>query len=191
MNSVDKATETQLKNIQTRTGKSLDELSTLIQKSGLRKHGEIRDLLKHDLSLGFGDANSLAHFFLKAEQQHTVQASEATSDDPINALYAGTKADLRPIYDELMAAVATFGPFEIVPKKGYVSLRRRKQFAMIGPATKTRVEVGLNMKELITTSRLIEQPAGGMCHYKVNVTESKDVDQELLDWIKQAYESAG
>ncbi len=191
MNSVDKAIETQLNNIQARTGKSLDELSTLIQTSGLRKHGEIRDLLKSDLGLGYGDANTLAHYFLKSDQQRTAQAPEATSDELVNALYAGAKAGLRPIHDELMAAIATFGPCEIAPKKAYVSLRRKKQFAMIGPATKTRVEVGLNTTGLMATTRLIEMPAGGMCQYKVNVTEVKDVDQELLDWIKQAYESAG
>ena len=51
MNTVDKATETQLKNIQTRTGKTLDELYALIRESGLTKHGEIRELLQRDLAL--------------------------------------------------------------------------------------------------------------------------------------------
>lgn len=109
----------------------------------------------------------------------------------MNALYAGAKGDLLPIHEKLMAAIAKLGPFEIAPKKGYVSLRRKKQFAMIGPATKTRVEVGLNMKGVRATGRLIEMPAGGMCQYKVNLTEVKEVDQELMDWIKKAYESAG
>ncbi len=66
----------------------------------------------------------------------------------IAAIYSGPKADLRPIHDRLLAAIAKFGPFEIAPKKDYVSLRRKKQFAMIGPATKTRVEVGINVKGL-------------------------------------------
>ncbi len=34
-------------------------------------------------------------------------------------------------------------------------------------------------------------PPGGMCQYKVNLTDAKEVDKELIDWIKQAYESAG
>ena len=41
---VDKAIETQLKNIQAKTGKTLEQLATLLRKSGLTKHGELRDM---------------------------------------------------------------------------------------------------------------------------------------------------
>ena len=90
-----------------------------------------------------------------------------------------------------MTAIQDFGPFEIAPKKSYVSLRRKKQFATIGPPAKTRIEVGLNMKGVAATSRLNALPPGGMCQYKVNVTSSEEVDKELIAWIKQAYDSAG
>jgi hypothetical protein len=70
-------------------------------------------------------------------------------------------------------------------------LRRKKQFAMIGPATNTRVEVGLNMKGVDATARLAEMPSGGMCNYKVKVTDVAEVDVELIAWITHAYESAG
>jgi hypothetical protein len=90
-----------------------------------------------------------------------------------------------------MAAVGQFGDFEIAPKKEYVSLRRAKQFAMVGPATQTRVEVGLNMKGVEPTDRLMAMPAGGMCQYKVNLTTAAEVDQELIGWIRRAYDAAG
>ena len=191
MNSVDKAIETQLNNIQTRTGKTRDELFALIRESGLTRHGEIRELLQRDLGLGYGDANALANAFLKPAGQGVAQAAEATTDASADTLYAGAKAELRPIHEQIMAGIATLGPFEIAPKKGYVSLRRKKQFAMIGPGTKMRVEVGLNMKGAQATARLIELPAGGMCQYKVYLAEVTEVDAELMAWIKQAYESAG
>jgi hypothetical protein len=157
----------------------------------LTKHGEIRDLLKRDLSMGYGDANALAGAFLKSDGQGAALAGGATSDDIVGTLYAGAKADLRPIHDKLMAAIDELGPFEIAPKKGYVSLRRTKQFATVGPPTKTRVDVGLNMKGIQATERLTELPAGGMCQYRVSLTEAKEVDRELMAWIRQAYESAG
>jgi hypothetical protein len=185
MSSVDQAYETQLKNIQAKTGKTLDQLYALIRKSGLTKHGEIREMLKRDLGLGHGDANTLANFYLKAT------AGPASSGDALTEIYSGPKAELRPIHDRLMDAINKFGPCEIAPKKTYVSLRRKKQFAMIGPATKTRVEVGINLKGLTPTERLIELPAGGMCQYKVNVTTAAEVDKELIAWIKQAYDNAG
>ena len=96
-----------------------------------------------------------------------------------------------PIHEALMKAISGFGEFEIAPKKGYLSLRRKKQFAMIGPGTKTRVDVGLNMKGVPATERLLELPPGGMCQYKVNVAEAREVDAELIGWIRQAYDSAG
>ncbi len=190
MNALDKAYETQLKNIQTKTGKTLDEMSALMQNSGLSKHGEIRDLFKRDLGLGHGDANALAHFVLKSAGPWTAEASAATPNSVLDEIYSGAKAALRPIHDKLMAAIDDFGDFEIASKKGYVSLRRKKQFAMIGPATAGRVEVGINMKGVTASERLVEQPTGSMCNYKVKVTAADEVDDQLLGWIKQAFEGA-
>ena len=189
MSSVDKAIETQLKNIQTRTGKTIDQLYATIRKSGLAKHGEIRDMLKRDLGMGHGDANTIVHTFLKAESGATDQP--ASSDDTLDQIYVGPKAALRPIHEKLMESITKFGEFEVAPKKAYISLRRKKQFAMIGPATNTRVEVGLNMKGVKGTERLTELPAGQMCQYKVKLTDASEVDKELIAWIRQAYDSAG
>ena len=58
---MDKALATQLANIEKRTGKSLDALAKIVKASGLSKHGEIRDMLKRDLGMGHGDANTLVH----------------------------------------------------------------------------------------------------------------------------------
>ena len=191
MSTVQQAYATQLKNIQSKTGKTLAELGQIVQSSGLTKHGEIRDMLKRELGLGHGDASTLVHVLVNPDGERAAQAKGATTDEVIDELYAGPKAELRPIHDKLMEALYDFGDFEIAPKKGYVSLRRKKQFAMIGPATKTRVEVGLNMKGVSPTERLAELPAGGMCNYKVKLSDPTEVDEELLSWIKHAYEHAG
>jgi hypothetical protein len=85
-----------------------------------------------------------------------------------------------------MSEIVGFGEFETLPKKGYVSLRRKKQFAMIGPASATRVDVGLNMKGMPATERLLADKPGGMCQYKVKVGAPAEVDAELIGWIKLA-----
>ena len=187
MDDVKKALQTQLQNIQKKTGKPLPELTALVKKSGLTKHSEIRDMLKTSLDLGYGDANSLAHF---AREAIAGTKSDTSIDDFLANIYSGPKATLRSVHEKLMAAIEKFGEFEIAPKKNYVSLRRKKQFAMVGPATNTRIEVGLNMKGLKPTTRLIAMPSG-MCQYKVRLTDVKEVDKELLGWIKKAYDSAG
>ena len=148
-------------------------------------------MLMRGLGLGHGDANALVHYVLQSDGERAAKAKGATTDDVVSELYSGAKASLRPIHDRLMAEIDRFGPFEIAPKKGYLSLRRKKQFAMIGPATNTRIEVGLNMKGVAATARLIELPAGGMCNYKIKVTDINEVDDELSAWIRQAYDSSG
>lgn len=191
---MDKAVHTQLANIEKRTGKSLEELGTIIKGSGLTRHGEIRDMLKRDLGMGHGDANTLVHVVLQSDGASAAAAAGKSTDEVLDEIYMGPKAALRPIHDAFMARVSAFGDFEIAPKKGYVSLRRKKQFAMIGPATNTRVEVGLNLKDApasaASSSRLEAQKPGGMCQYKVKLTVATEVNDELVSWVRQAYDGA-
>jgi hypothetical protein len=190
MSSLDQARETQLKNIQAKTGKTLAQLRAHIAKSGLAKHGEIRAMLMKDFGLGYGDANSLVHFAKESDGQSAAAAQGASPGDVVDEIYTGAKAPLRPVHDKVMAAVEKLGAFEIAPKKGYLSLRRKKQFAMVGPGAKGRLEVGLNMKGVPATARLLAQPPGGMCQYKVFLTTPAEVDAELRAWLKQAYAAA-
>jgi len=189
--NIDKAIESQLRNIEKRTGKTLAELERIVRASGLTKHGELRARMMSELGLGHGDANTLVHVVLKSSGDAQAAAAAAGGEDILDTIYAGAKAALRPIHEQVMAAIAPFGPFEIAPKKSYLSLRRKKQFAMVGPTTNTRVEVGLNMKGVPGTERLLELPAGGMCSYKVKLTDPGDVDAELVAWIRKAYDAAG
>ena len=187
---MDKALQTQLANIEKRTGKSLDALTKIVKKSGLSKHGEIRDMLKRDLGMGHGDANTLVHHVLQSDGASAAAAAGKDADAVLDGIYSGPKAALRPIHDCLMSAIATFGSFEIAPKKGYVSLRGRKQFAMIGPATRSEVEVGLNLKDAGAAARLTAVPPGGMCQYKVRLSDPAEVDAELVAWLRRAYDAA-
>jgi hypothetical protein len=191
--AVAKALATQLTNIEKRSGKSLAELAGIVRASGLSKHGEIRDMLKRDLGMGHGDANTLTHHVLKAEAGSAAggEKESATDDDVVSNLYSGAKAQLRPIHEKLMAEIEKFGEFEISPKKTYLSLRRKKQFAMIGPATKTQVEVGINTKGLDATDRLVEMPPNSMCNYKVRLGSEAEVDSSLISWLKRAFDGAG
>jgi hypothetical protein len=189
---MDKALDTQLTNIQKRSGKTLDELIGLVRKSGLTKHGQAVAFLKDTLGMGHGDANTIVHLTFKSAQafaEPTARPADSADAD-LERIYAGPKAALRPIHDAAMKRVEVFGPFDIAPKKTYLSLRRKKQFAMVGPATNTRVEVGLNMKGAKSTPRLEALPPGGMCQYKVRLSDAAEVDDELVNWIRRAYDES-
>ena len=179
------AVASQLRNIEGKTGKTFAQLCKLIADSGLTKVGEQRAMLMEKLGLGYGDANMLA---LRVKQAALPAAENA---DPLDAIYAGPKAPLRMIHERLQAAISKFGPFEVAPKKAYVSLRRKKQFATLGPATKDQIELGLNAKSLPASSRLKALPPGGMCQYSVRLSKLGEVDSELLGWVRAAYDAAG
>ena len=179
------AVATQLRNIEKKTGRTFAELCRLIADSGLSKVSEQRSLLMETLGLGYGDANMLAL------QAKAIAAPPPADDDPLAALYAGAKAPLRALHERLTAAIATFGPHEQAPKKAYVSLRRKKQFAMIGPAAKGTIELGLNAKALPPSPRLKALPPGGMCQYTVRIPSADEIDAELMGWMRAAYDAAG
>ena len=187
MSSVDKALETQLNNIQTKTGKSMKELAKIVKDSGLEKHGQVRDFIREKFPvLGYGDANMVASLALKGDDEK----EETSLKEIVDGYYENKSEVQRQIHDKAMKMINKLGEFEIAPKKTYLSLRRKRQFAMLGPASKGRVELGLNMKDIPGTDRLLEQPAGGMCQYKVFMEDPSEVDDELMGWVKQAYDTS-
>ena len=185
--SLDKATQTQLANIEKNTGKKLSDWIAIVNKSGLAKHGELVNFLKEKHGFTHGNANVVVHF---AKQSHAGAAEN--SDDLITDQYKG-KENLRPWYDKIMTEINKFGnDVEIAPKKAYVSLRRKKQFALIQPSTKERLDIGLNIKG-VAVSGMVEDGKkwNAMCTHRIRVEDEKTISKELISWIKQAYEQAG
>ena len=189
MNKVEQAATTQLANIEKRTGKSLAELVKIIDDSGLTKHLETVRMLKETLKLGHGDANALVHYSKKqkAAGDPSKPVTPPTIDEIVSEIYTGEKAKLRKIHDKLMGEIHKLGEFEIAPKKGYLSLRRSRQFAMIGPSNNTTIDVGLNMRGIAASMRLETMPERSMCQFRVRITKISEVDPELMGWIRRAY----
>ena len=190
MDALQKARETQLRNIESKTGKNLDEIRQIIQASGLKKHGEIRSMLMQELGLGHGDANSLVHYALETDGQTAAETKGLSDDAVLDGIYLGKKAGLRPLHDAIMEVINGLGEFEIAPKKGYISLRRKKQFAMVGPATNDAIEIGINTKENLPTDRLKAQPPNSMCQYKLRINQASELDGDVKNWLKMAFDGA-
>lgn len=186
--SPDAALQSMIDNLAARTGKSLADWVKLVRKAGLAKHGEIVKMLKADHAMGHGYANLVAHQALGSD---SVSAARAGTD-LLAAQYAGPKAGLRPIYDLLVKKVEAFGKdVELSPKNAYVSLRRSRQFGLIQPSTATRVDVGLNLKGVAPKGRLEASGSfNSMCTHRVRLEDPKQVDSELVGWLRQAYDKA-
>lgn len=181
------AEQSMIDNLHKNTGKTLDEWIAIVKKENFNKHGEILKFLKTEHGFTHGFANLVAH---KAKGSDA--GSVSNTDDLITAQYAG-KDTLRPIYDALIQTIQTFGDdVEFAPKKAYVSVRRKKQFAMLTPATKTRFEIGINLKGLPGEGRLEEiTKANAMCSHVVKVTAIAELGDDITGWLKKAYEDAG
>jgi hypothetical protein len=173
-------------NLAAQTGKSLDEWIGLVRKQGLDKHGEIVALLKSKHSVTHGYANLIAHKALRSDA-----ASADSAPDLIEAQFQGTKAAARPVYEVVLRAVQQFGAdIEVAPKKAYVSLRRSKQFALLQPAP-GRLDVGINLKGTPAAGRLEASGSfNAMVSHRVRVTSVAEVDTELVDWLRAAYDRA-
>jgi len=183
MSSVDEQIANQVANIERSTGRSLADWIDIIRASGLEKHGQQLAMLKAEHGLGHGNANLLAIKFREA-----AAGGAPAADDLIDSQYTGRAAHLRPAYEAVVAAVRDFGDdVELAPKKSYVSLRRRKQFAQVGPAA-GQLEVGLNLPDTPVTGRL--RPASGMATRRVRIDDTAGLDAELLAWLREAYDRA-
>ena len=185
MSSVDEATQTQIRNIEAQTGHSLDELIATGLASGATKHKELQAYFTETYGLTYGNANVVAIF-----ARDRLKGASGEEANFVDAQYEGKKAALRPLYDTLIAAVAAFGDVEIAPKRTYVSLRRKKQFALVQPGP-GRIDVGINLKGVDPNGRLEKSGSfNAMCTHRVRVNGPDDVNDELLGWLRQAYEQA-
>lgn len=163
-----------------KTGKPLEDWVKIVKASGIEKHGEQVTMLKTDHGMGHGHAN----FICQAAKGRL----DADPSDMLEAQYKGKEA-LRPVHDELVKYAASLGKdVEIGIKKTSVALRRSKNFAVIVPATKTRIDLGINLKGEPATGRLLDERPGSMCTHKVRLETVADVDTEVKAWLKHAYE---
>lgn len=179
---MDKALQTMINNMPEKTGKSLHEWISILQTKNFTKHGEAMKFLKGEHGVTHGFANTI----IALSKEETKEASDLVSDQ-----YKG-KESLIPIYEKLISVVSDFGEDVVqTPKKTSVSIIRKRQFALIKPATKTRIDLGLKLKDKPFTERLGNSgPFGTMCTHRVQLSSVDEVNTELIGWLKEAYEKS-
>lgn len=180
---MDKALETMIGNMPEKTGKSLEEWLVILKSQTFVKHSEAVNFLKKEHGVTHGFANTIVHLS-KEDKTKTVD---------LVAVQYEKKQDLKPIYDVLKAYIETLGSdIEFAPKKAYVSVRRKKQFAIIQPSTKTRLDLGLNLKGKEAEGVLENSGSfNAMCSHRIRITTIEDISENVKNWIKEAYEAAG
>ncbi|MEI4508477.1 DUF4287 domain-containing protein [Sphingopyxis sp. CCNWLW253] len=173
--------------LRAKTGKALDEWVAAARATGISGHMALVNHLKSEHGLGHGYANMIVH-----------AANESSSlsqdgDALVAAAFDGARAHWRPLYDRLILLVKGFGDdVELAPKKGYVSLRRKKQFALLQPSTKDRFDIGLALKGDEPAGKL--EAAGSwnaMVSHRVRIAAGENAGDDVAGWLRAAYDRAG
>lgn len=169
-------------NIVEKTGKTLEEWKVYLQGLGFSKHGQIMAHLKDECGISHGYANLIT---LKYREADAASSSEQTL---LAQQYKG-KESLIPIYEKLKQHILAISEsIQVSPKKAAVSFRSKRQFALIQPSTKTRIDLGLKFNNRATEGRLESSgPFGSMCSHRVQITALSQVDDELVALLRDAY----
>jgi predicted transport protein len=176
-----------LDSIKAQTGKTPDDFRKLAANKGLTKHGEIVQWLKEEFELGHGHANAVAAVLLKSETR------KGSTDEKVERLFKGKKEVWRKSYDTLMEKVHKFGDdVSVAPTESYISLLKgKKKFAIVQPSSTDRLDIGIKLKNMNADGRL--EPSGSwnsMVTHRVKVSDAKEINKEVIGWLKQAYEAA-
>lgn len=178
----DKALQTMINNMPEKTGKSLEEWLQILAKEKFEKHSVAVKFLKTEHNVTHGFANTIVTLS---------KAEDTASEDLVYTQYQG-KESLIPIYEMLITIVKKFGDDTVItPKKTSVSIIRKRQFALIKPATKTRIDLGLKLKDIEVQKRLENSgPFGTMCTHRIQLKSIDDIDDEVINWLSLAYEKS-
>jgi predicted transport protein len=179
-----------LDTIKKKTGKGPDDFVELAAEKGLLgptvKAGAVIDWLAADYGLGRGHAMAI-YAILKSKTQ-----PRPAADERIDKQFAGAKAVWSAPYDALLHRIQEFGPdVSTQPTDSYISLvRNGKKFAIVAVASK-RLDLGIKLKGTDAVGRLAEAGSwNSMVTHRVQIADPAELDDELLGWLRDAYDRA-
>ena len=176
-----------LDNIRAKTGKTPDDFRAMAAQKGLTKYSDVMAWLKKDFGLGHGHANAMAQWIVNADQL------KASPDTKLDAHFTGGKAKWRRAYDALAAKISKFGSdVSLSPNQSYINVQRGgKKFAILQPATADRFDIGIKLKGTAPAGRFEAAGAwNAMVTHRVRISDPKQIDAEVLAWLKKAYDAA-
>jgi hypothetical protein len=186
-------TQKWIQGLKAKTGRSLDEWLRLIRKSGPDSEKERRDWLKSAHALGTNTAWWLAERSVgKGEEAGDPALYLKAAVRYVDAMFAGRKAVLRPLYDRLLEDAFALGDdVRACPCQTIVPLYRQHVFAQIKPVTNTRLDLGLALGDMKTPPRLID--TGGFekkdrITRRIEIHAIPDIDPDVRRWLRAAYE---
>lgn len=174
-----------------KTGRTLEQWIQLVQKNGPATEKERRAWLKTEHGLGMNYAWWIAELSVGKGDDGDPETYLRHAKEFVESMYSGAKEPLRPIFEELLALGRSMGnDVKVCPCKTIVPLYRKHVFAQIKPTTRTRIDLGLALKDTKVPKRLID--TGGLAKkdritHRIEIASVKDIDAEVKKWLKIAY----
>jgi len=113
-------------------------------------------------------------------------------EEYIDGQYSGAKQKLRPIFDRLREILEGLGDDVAVEGRAtYTPFVRRRQFAAVAAATRTRVDVGLRYTDAPDSKLLVVANAPGQATHKLSLTSLEEVAPAVERLLRAAYEQNG
>lgn len=103
--------------------------------------------------------------------------------------FEGKDPVVRKIYDSLIKNLKKIGPLVEDPKK--TSIHINNKTALAGVATrKAHIILTIKSDKKLASPRIhkSEQTSAHRFHHEVKLTAVSDVDEELMSWLRTAYE---
>lgn len=164
------------------TGEDLDTWNQRIQGEKFPDEQSLRAWLAQQGVSGY------AQTLLVMERFGYPDFLSASADQLIDGQYAD-RPQLRPIFEAIIEAVLEFGEVVIQARKTYVSLLTpRRTFARVQPTTKTRLDLGLRLDGQKPGGRLQPSKIQETMQLQIGLTSVEQVDDEVLRWLRRAYE---
>ena len=185
--------QTWVDSLKQKTGRTLEEWIALIKQEGPPAEKERRDWLKKVHGMGTNSAWWLAERAEgKGTEADSAEAYLQEADRNVEAMFAGSKAGLRPLFEELLKVGTALGTdVRVCPCKTIVPLYRKHVFAEIKPSTQTRIDLGFALGDTAPTRRLIATGGlekGDRITLRVAITSLKDIDEQVKGWLRKAYD---
>ena len=174
-----------------KTGRTLEEWIKLVKKEGPATEKERRAWLKEKHGMGMNYSWWIAEQSLGKGDDGSPETYLRNAAEYVEKMYSG-KETLRPIFDALLVLGRSMGAdVKVCPCQTIVPLYRKHVFAQIKPTTRTRIDLGLALKDTKVPKRLID--TGGLAKkdritHRIEITSVKDIDAEVKKWLKIAYE---
>lgn len=114
------------------------------------------------------------------------------SNPTIASHFDGKESIVQSIYDTLLARLTSYGEVNAVPKQTSIHLDNSSGFAGVY-TRKNYINLHFRLTQEIDDPRItkVEKISAHRFKHTVKLETVADVDQQLLDWLKEAYELAG